>query len=488
MMKTADNFGRWLNQPKGFFIPLLTMMLMFVGFTLIQSLTVLYATQKLGFTDKQAYTLFAAYFSLLFGLPFFGGYIGGRWLGSLLSVSLGLILSTLGLFSLSIPTLTNFYLGLSAFVVGVALYVPNLYVVLGRLYQPGDYRRDSGFTLNYMGFNIGGLFGMAASGYLVKYYSYHFTFLIGALLGVVALIIFFAGLSRLTQIKDEKHTKKSRILGVVLALIAIPLTSLLLDHAQFNNALLLTTGIAAAILTIVLAMRETGESRKKMFAFLILLIIGLAFWTLYSLVPSVLELFMERNVNREVFHSIIPTSSLTSLNPFFIVTVGALLTAVWIYLGKRNSAPSLATKFCIAVLLMGAGYLVLIPGIHYSNALGQVGIGWIVISYFLQTTGELFIGPIGFSMVGTLVPKRFENLMMGIWQLATGVSCALSSYLALLAAAPEKIKDPLQTNPIYTHSFAVYGGMTVTVGLIAVLFIPKLKKIIGKSKPLSTFH
>lgn len=484
---TLDS-GRWFNQPQGFFIPLLTMMLMFVGFTLIQSLTVLYSTQILGFADKQAYTLFAAYFSLLFGLPFFGGYIGGRWLGSLLSVSLGLILSTIGLFSLSITSIPTFYIGLSCFVVGVALYVPNLYVVIGRLYQPNDYRRDSGFTLNYMGFNIGGLFGMAASGYLVKYYSYHTTFLIGAIFGVIALIIFFVGLPRLAHVKEEKFTKKTRSFGVVLALVAIPITILLLKYAQFNNALLLTTGIGAAILTCVLALRETGESRKKMFAFLILLIIGLAFWTLYALVPSVLELFIERNVNREFFHSLIPTASITSLNPFFIITVGSLLTAAWIYLGKRNLAPSLATKFCIAVLFMAAGYLILIPAIHNSNALGQVGLIWIVLSYFLQTTGELFIGPIGFSMVGTLVPKRFENLMMGVWQLATGVSCALSSYLALLAAAPEKLTNPLQTNPIYTHSFAVYGGMSVAVGIIAILFIPKLKKIIGKPTPLSSFH
>ena len=476
--------GKIFNQPRGFFIPFYVQLFMFVGFSMIIALTTLYETKELGFTDSHAYTLFAAYYSLLYGLPFLGGYLGGRLLGSQLAITLGLVFATIGLLVLSFPALLTLYIGLGFFVVGITLIIPNINVVLGRLYEPDDYRRDSGFTFNYVGYNISGFIAILSSGYIVRQFGYSTAFFISMLFSLASLLIFLIGLKRLTKAikapSEEVFNNKSKLLGVFISIITIPIAALLFDHSKFNDGLLLLAGITAVALIIFFALREKEAARTKLFVFLVLLIIGLAFWSLYALEPTVFALFIDRNVNRHILQSTIPTSSLLSLNPLFIVLSGILLIIVWGYLEKRGLATSIPAKFAIAVILMGSGYFVLLLGIHYANASGLIGLGWIIFSYFLQTFGELFIGPIGFSMVGTLVPKRLENLMMGIWQLTVGISSALSGYMAQLVTTPDHLTNPLQTNPVYSHSFLLYGSIAIIIGIIAALASPKLTRMIGQ--------
>ncbi len=211
--------------------------------------------------------------------------------------------------------------------------------------------------------------------------------------------------------------------------------------------------------------------------FWILLVVGVMFWALYMLAPSALNIFVDRNVNRTILGHVIPTVTVQSLNPFFIMTLGPLLSLFWLHSTKHKLLFSAPAKFALGILLMGVGYLVIVPGIMSASTAGMVAIVWIVLSYLLQTVGELFVGPVGFAMVGDLVPPRMEGVMMGVWQLSTGVAGALSDYLANLTVAPENVTQPVQTNPIFAHSFLQFGLMAVGVGLLTMLMTPKLAKI-----------
>jgi POT family proton-dependent oligopeptide transporter len=483
----------FLGQPRGFIaLAWMTGLLMF-GFCVIQSVSVLYLTKIFHLPDHDANTLFAAYYALIYCLPIIGGYLGGRFLGNAFAVITGTILGTLGLLALCIHNLIAVNIGLALFVVGTATFVPNYYVLLGRLYHLGDHRRETGFTLSYMAMNIGGFLAIVIGGYMVEIMGYSFTFLLSALVVLSVLLVFTIAHRSLVASSEQSlrptnhenriFSLRERIMGVALTLLTIPIICWLLHHAELSNNLLLVVGAICIGIVISMTLREPKQHRQRMFAFLILSIVAVAFWSLYGLAPTLLTLFVDRNVDRHIGSLLLPSSTLIGLNPFFIITVGTVLSIVWLRLAKHNNSPALPTKFALGILSIGAGYLILLPAIHSANSLGYVSILWIVLSYFLQTTGELFLSPIGYAMVGTLIPPRHESFMVGIWQLATGVGCALSSHLADIATSQFKATDPLTTNSVYAHSFFLFGSITAVVGILMVLLVPYLKNLIETPLP-----
>ncbi len=485
--------------PPGVLIMSATLLLLMIGFMMIFSSLVLYVTSYFHFTDNQAYDLSGAYNSLAFAIPLLGGFLGSRFLGYRFAVIASTLFSITGLIILSLGYVWALYLGLAIYVMGAGTSVPCLYVLLGRLYLKDDSRRDSGFTLSYIGMNIGAFIAAFSSGFIQEHLSFQTEFLLGALFSGVMLILFLSCQHRFTlnatdKLKPRQQQSKIRvpksiqkqILGILLMLIAVPCIAVLLNHAAISNAILLTAGILSGILIATLALKEKGQTRNRMFAFLILTIISIGFWTMYMLVPSVLVLFYQHNVERLLFGMVIPTSSVVSLNPFFIVTLGPILSFIWLYLAKRGRIISTSAKFATGISLMGIGYLVLVLSVHSHNSLGLILFAWVILSYFFQTLGELFLAPAGYAMVGDLAPPRFEGLMMGIWQLATGLAGAISAFLARLSDTPKHAITPLATDPIYAHAFLMYSLIALIIAIIAIVLIPKIKSISGYANKLAT--
>lgn len=471
------------RNPKGvgamFFLQLANM----VGFMVIQAVLVLYVMQTFHMTDKPAYALFSAYIAMLFGMSIAGGYIC-ELIGYRFAFVLGLISGTAGLLLLTLPGIFFLYLGLSVYIASTCISVTAMYVLLGRLYHSTDSRRDSGFTLAYVGSNVGAFIATVGAGYIGTDFSYTYAFVVGAAFNVLGLILFafthnyyHPDLAEKGDHKAKPVTTKTRIWGLIGFLAIIPALLFLLNRATLSNQLLIFIGLLSALFIVFTALREHGVVRAKLLVYWILLIVGVMFWALYMLAPSALNIFVDRNVNREVFGYVIPTVTVQSLNPFFIMTLGPLLSLFWLHSTKHKLLFTTPVKFAIGILLMGIGYLVLVPGIMSASAAGFIAISWIVLSYLLQTVGELFVGPVGFAMVGDLVPPRMEGVMMGVWQLSTGVAGALSDYLANETVAPTGITQPLQTNPIFSHSFLQFGLMAVAVGILTALMAPKLAKI-----------
>lgn len=478
--------------PNGVFVMFFLQALMMVGFMFIFSLLVLNLTKELGFSDKSAYAISAAYNALVFAISVAGGYLAERFTGYRLATTYSIILTIIGLFLLVLQTKAALYLGLGFFIMGNATFVPCTYVLLGRLYGKNDSRRTSGFTIAYVGMNMGAFLAGAVAGPLQKYWGFDTTFFIGALVGILLLVFFMLVSGKFNARKEVSdiahkypHTPLSRFVGLALITLCVPILAILVNYATLCNILLISAGILAALLIVILALREPPQARKRMFSFLILTLIAVAFWSLYMLSPSVMIIFSEHNVNRHILGHVLPTPDVLSFNPFFIITLGPLLSLFWIYLSKRGKIVATSTKFGMGVTLMGVGYLVLMTGVYFHTPLGYTMLWWVFLSYFFQTTGELFVGPVGYSMVGELVPAHYEGLMMGIWQLATGVAGAISEFLAQMTVTPKAHHNPLLSNPAYSHSFALYGGITLAIGIVALALVPFIKRISGHSERLA---
>jgi proton-dependent oligopeptide transporter, POT family len=483
---TAQFSEASLKQPKGAYALFFLQLLAMVGFSMIYSLIVLYATNKLGFHDHSAYAISAAFNALSFATSVPGGYIAEKYLGFRFSTTVSLVLCTVGLTLVIFPLLPLLYLGMGIFIFGTGMMIPCFYVLLGRLYEKKDLKRDHGFMLSYIGMNVGGFLASSMSGTIVHLTSYSIAFLIGAIASAATLPLFFAYApifkprqrdKQIIDNSDVEHNKSARKIGWLLVFAGIALTTVFLIFAKISNALLLILGVASIIFIAKIAFGEKKVVRNKLLVFLLLTVLSVIFWTLYSLTPSALTLFAERNIDRHVFGWLIPTANLSGLNPFFIITVGPLLSMTWSQLKKRRIEVSTPVKFAMGIILMGLGFLVLSFGITFHSAAGFTALIWLVFSYFLQTTGELLLGPIGYAMVGDLAPANKIGLMMGIWQLACGVGGALSQYFASWASPGNRVTNPLLTNARYSHSFLTFGLITIGVGLFTVTIAPRLQKV-----------
>ena len=477
------------KHPSGVYTVFFLQMFSMVGFSMLFSLLTLYATHVLHMTDQRAYDISDAFNAQVFAVSVLGGFLASKFLGYRYAFILSAVLAIFGLTLILSTNTTAFYSGLGMYVLATGIQVPALNVLLSMLYEKGDARRDSGFILSYVGMNIGSFFASLLSGPLSEKYGYHTAFFVGLVFAVFTLINYLlhqykfkpAKIDQLTRHHAAAISRPMKILGTIVTLLFIPIIALLMDFPQWNNTILISLGIVATLATLYFSKRYEAAVRRKILVFLLLCYVSLFFWALYLLVPTVLPLFTERNVDRHLLSWMIPTASFSSLNPFFIITIGPLLSLLWLRLQKKNIAMTPPGKFAIALLLMGAGYASLSLAIHFHNPLGLILAIWMVVSYFLQTVGELFIGPIGYAMVGALVPFELEGFMQGVWQLFTGISGVFTAYLASLThrTTGQNVTNPLLTNHDFSYTFLLCGSITMCVGLLLALFVPRLRKIIA---------
>ncbi len=486
----SENIAKQHKQsthPKGFYIIFFSQMFTTFGFFTCNALIALFASNALHFSDQNAYALAAANTALLFTSQLLGGFLSGRYLGYKNGFYLGCIAVFFGFLLLVTHQGILLYLGLTLITLGFGLIVPSITCLLSQLYVPGDYRRDSGFTLSYAGYNIGSFAAFLGSGIIVRVFSYGAAFALSSISIIVSLLIFVMNRHRYEKCvvsRQIAHASTNTFSGygktIVILLIAGCLVLSILKYAYIANYFLMGLGVCAAILVFTIAMTCKKHERNKLLAFLVLTFFSVAFWSLYMVSINCLPIFSERNVNRHIFDWVLPAASVGSLNALVVILLGSYLSTVWRKLDRIGKSPSYPAKFSYAIMQMGIGYLILAVGIHYANQLGYVALYWVALSYVFQTSGELFIAPIGNSMVGHLVPKRYEGLMFGIWAFSTGVSSAVSGFLGQTLAANTGSHSPLVTNAMYSHAFSKFGLITLCVGILLFLLIPQIKKLMGE--------
>jgi POT family proton-dependent oligopeptide transporter len=470
-----------LKQPRGLSVLFFAEVWERFGFYCVQTLLVLYLTQKLLWTDKPAFDLFTAFSALIYATPVIGGFLADKFLGYRQAIYIGTGLYILGYFCMGSSNPVIFNLALAALICGNGFFKPNVSSLLGKLYGENDPRRESGFTWFYMGINIGSFLSPLICTYIAYSISWHYAFMTAGIGMLICLVTCLKGFKHLEDkglppIKINLFINILFYIGLAGSLFGI---GFLLQHSKWVSDAVIGIGVIAFLVLFISAFFENKIQRHKLIALIILMIFSILFWAIYVQTFSSLTLFTERNVDRHIFGSIIPTGMFQSINPFFIIVLSPLLAILWLKLNQSSSKLNLsvAMKFALALILIGVGFLSLILAMKISGVIGLIGMGWLVWSYFLQTVGELSLSPIGLSAVTALSPPRLTGMVMGLWFLSLSAAYAVGGKLADLTAVPDKMVDPAVTGPIYYTHFFQFGVAGVGIGIILVFLAPYLKKM-----------
>ncbi len=459
----------------------------------MRALLVLYLTKSFLFSDNTAYLIYGSYTALVYTTPVIGGLLADRLLGFRKAVVLGGILMALGHFAMAVQNLQVFYLALALLICGNGFFKPNISSIVGRLYGADDPRRDSAFTIFYMGINLGALLAPLGCGYLGERYGWHWGFGLAGIGMLLGLVVFMRAQPLLKGVADPPvrppGTKKlagiSDSAWVYLGTLAsVALAWQLVQHGSLVGSLLSVFGIGvlAAMLVFMFRLQDKVE-RDRLGVALLLTVISMVFWAFFEQAGTSMSLFTDRNVDRTVFGHLIPASQFQSVNPIFILIFAPVFSALWLYLGRRKLEPSTPLKFGFGIVQLGLGFVALYFGALTSRTTGTVPVFWLVLGYFLHSTGELCLSPIGLSMITKLSPKRVTGIMMGVWFL----SSAYAQYVASLIAQLTGVKDgaggsagaipkPVDTVMVYGSVFGSIAWVALGVGVLVVLVSPLIAR------------
>lgn len=475
------------RQPKQLYLLFFTELWERFGFYAVQTIIILYMTKGLKFPDFKANSLYAAFSSLLYLTPAIGGYLADRYLGFKRAVISGGLLLMLGYFLMSLPGMSFFFLGLSVLIVANGLFKPNVSSIIGEFYTPGDPRRDGGFTLFYMGINIGALIPPLFAGALVTHYGWHIGFAFAAVGMIISLIIFIAGKHLLKNAGNvpltsplRKSTKSKLgfyVLFVLGIAIAIFLCNRTFEFPQITNMIIEAGAVIITVVTLLFVFKLDRIQRNKMIACLILIAISVLFWALYNQTFTSLTLFADRNMTHRFLGIPVDAEAMQFFNPFFIILCSPILSRLWIYLDGKNLNPSFPAKFALGVLFVSLGFILLAFSTKYFAPKGFSSPWWLVISYFLQTIGELLLSPIGLSMITVLSPKNLVGMMMGVWFFSLAAAFAIGGSLANLAAVPGQLTGAASL-PYYHHAFSLLGAFSFIFAILCIIAAPFLQRLI----------
>jgi POT family proton-dependent oligopeptide transporter len=269
-------------------------------------------------------------------------------------------------------------------------------------------------------------------------------------------------------------------------LVAGGILHLLLFHPKEANLILVLASIGTIAAVLLFLFEELPEQRKKMFACLILIIISVGFWAVYNQTFTSLMLFADRNMSKEFLGFTIDAEFTQFFNPLFIILLSPILSWLWLRLDTKGKNPSTPFKFSLGVLAMAVGFVVLAVGVYFFNSDGVASPWWLVLSYFIQTIGELLISPIGLAMVTRLSPRHLVGMMMGVWFLTQSAAFAIGGGLAILSSVPKDVTG-IASLDIYSHAFMIYGGISFALAIFSFALIPYLNKLIGRTNgPIQT--
>jgi proton-dependent oligopeptide transporter, POT family len=462
------------------------------------------ASGGLGIDDKTATAIYGLYTAGVYLAALPGGWIADRLIGAQRAVLLGGLAITLGNTLLAISSSAlGFYIGLFVIVLGVGLLKPNVSAIVADLYPEGGARLDSGFTIFYIGINVGGFLGPLVAGGAQAYFGYRAGFAVAALFMAVGVLQFYftrrhlgtAGAhiaSASAAATEVVPTKAAGVAGAraparqwLYLWVGVGISALILAAVSFGwipvDAVTLAQAVTYLIAAMVLlyflyyflAAGLNAEERRRGVVLLVLFIGSALFWSGYEQAGSSLNLFAERYTDRDVawLHFVIPTGWFQSLDSAFIFIFAPFLAWLWIALAKRNLNPSAPAKFALGVMFMGSGFLVMAAAASIVASGSKVLPYWLIMTYLLHTFGELFLSPVGLSYYTKLTPKRFVGQMMGMWFL----SMSLGNLVAGLIAGEFDANNVAAMPGQYMH--IVY--FAVGLGAILLILSRPVKKLMG---------
>jgi POT family proton-dependent oligopeptide transporter len=457
----------------------------------MRALLVLYMTGSLagfnpgmGLSAMDANAIYGIYVGMVYFMVVPGGWIADNILGHQKAVLLGAIIIALGHFILAIPVEQTFFLGLVFVVLGTGLLKGNISTIVGNLYGDNDKRRDSGYTIFYMSINIGSTLGFLICSYLGEKIGWHYGFGaagIGMAFGVYQYTQFRHLLGSAGEFPNDmgeskragyiKWTKLSLVL--MFAVIGCGLLGLIsIEPRVFaENFAYFLTIVAGAYFLYLYSFAGLSASEKKNLLLLFVLFIGAAaFWSGFDQSASSLSIFARDYTDLSVAGFIIPIGWLQFANPIFVVTFAPIFAGIWAHLARINMDPSLPIKFAIGLIFMAISFMVMVYAVQLAMVSAPVGMRWLLLTYLLQTWGELALSPIGLSAFSKYSPKRYMGQMFGLWFLAS----AIGGVLAGLLGGDATVDGLSSVQPIFTFMIQYYA--VIAVLLIAMSFLFKSRE------------
>ena len=512
-MEAETDSTTFLGHPRGLVVLFFAEMWERFSFYGMRALLVLYLTQHFLFEDGVAATIYASYGSLVYLMPLLGGLIADRYLGFRKSVIYGAGLLVCGHFLMAFEgapadvvdgavvrdewALAAMYLALAFIIVGVGFLKPSISNIVGELYQRNERRRDQGFTLFYMGINLGALSAMLLCGWLGQHEDYGWSYGFG-LAGIgmlVGLVTFVRGQRWLGDVGAPARplVLTSRFMGVrretiiySAGIIVVVFAWGLMQSREVVGALLGIASVGAVLGVVGYAVLNCSRiERQRLMVVVFLTFVSVIFWTFFEQAGTSLTLFTDRNVVKNVLGFEMQASQMGFLNPLFIILLAPLFFIGWELLGRRGWEPSTPMKFGLGVLQAGLGFAVLVYGAGFANAAGQVAVIWLVLAYLLHTTGELCLSPVGLSMVTRLSVPKIVGLMMGVWFLSSAGAHYLAGVIAGMAAVdvmPGGSIDAVSSLPVYTDTFRLLAYVGIALGVVIMASAPLVRRFMHESE------
>ncbi|MBI5186290.1 MAG: peptide MFS transporter [Nitrospinae bacterium] len=478
------------TQPQGLYILFFAELWERFSFYGMRALLTLYMAKELLYADEKAYGVYGAYGALVYTTPVLGGLIADKILGRRKAITLGAVIMAMGHFTMALNTEFTFYIALSLLIIGNGFFKPNISSLLGKLYEEEDPRRDGGFTIFYMGINIGALLAPLGCGAIGELYGWHYGFGLAGIGMIAGLLVFRAGEKKFGQKgmppNPEKLAKKIfagtslEQLIVAGSFLSAPLFALLVRQNQVMSYLLGVMGVVIFGSLFLTALRSERVEREKIFVILVLSFFSVLFWSFFEQAGSSITLFTDRNVDRNLFGLEIPASLFQGVNPAFIILLAMPFSNIWIFLSKAGREPSMPMKFAIGTMQLGLGFWIFVLGAWFAGGDGIVPMAFLLAGYFLQTTGELCLSPVGLSMVTKLAPGKIVGFVMGTWFLSTAFAHHIAGLIAKMTAPAgmngETAMSAAGSLPNYARVFGGIGLVAAGAGLLLLLLVPLLRR------------
>jgi len=442
----------------------------------MRALLTLYLTKAMGYDEKVAATIYGAYTGSVYLMSVPGGWIADNVLGTRNAVFYGGILIALGHFSMALPTSISFFLGLILIVLGTGLLKPNVSAVVGELYNQEDQRRDAGFSIFYMGINLGAFIAPIICGYLGEKINWHLGFGMAGIGMTLGLIQYHLGRDRLAHVghppkQTSEETKRKAMIGVVLMAVISAAVGVLFFGPDWitENKFWIMVGSLVLFLFWLFASYLKPEEKKPVAVIVVLFVFSIIFWATFEQAGSSFTLFADRFTNRSIFGYEFPTSWYQSVNSIFLILLAPVFSWLWLKMADRQ--PSSPVKFSMGLLFVGFGAVLLVLASLLLVSGSKVGPWWLVGVYLSQTIGELCLSPVGLSTTTKLAPARLTGLMMGVWFL----SISFGNFFASFFASEFKNEQSALVG-LFTKA----GAWPIAAAVLLLALTPFIRKQMGK--------
>lgn len=501
--KQGSQEREFLGHPVGLTVCFLTEMWERFSYYGMRALLILFLTKHFLFSAGEASLIYGAYTGLVYMLPVVGGYLADRYLGSRKAVTYGAILLVLGHLSLAFEgpqaVLTEegvarsdvhvsiFFLSLALIITGVGFLKANISTIVGALYGQNDPRRDGGFTIFYMGINLGSVLATIFVAGIGEIYGWGYGFGLAGIGMLLGLVVFWKGQHLLEGRADPPNPEelKEKVLAglsrealiYIAGAIMVLVMWWLVQHQQLVGQLLGVAGFSmVAIVLLYGFIKCTKNERERLIVATILIVFQVVFWALFEQQGSSLTLLADQQFDRDLGLFTLTAAQVQSMNPLFIVLLGPVFAWFWVWLSKRGWEPSTPAKFALAMFLVGFGYVAFAYGVGLTDGPGK-SFFWLFVIYLLMTMGELCLSPVGLSMVTKLSVARLVGMMMGMWFLFSAFANYVAGFIASLTGTGGHGSGSAELDVAATIDlFHSVGLFAIGVGVVILVLTPLLRK------------